>query len=196
MSMVPTILNAINRILGIERLKSPDLKCMMVSAAPISDETALEAYEIFGDAMYQGYGQTEVLPVATMVPRQWLAKDVPGSQPLRACGVPLPFAELEIRDENNKPIDGQMQGFWNDPKATAERMVDGWAKTGDIGRLDANGCLYMLDRADDVVTSGGFNIYPAELENVIAGSSSDRERNLSGSAPFISATTNGRARSF
>jgi acyl-CoA synthetase (AMP-forming)/AMP-acid ligase II len=56
MFMVPTMLNAINRIPGIERLKFPDLKCMMVSAAPISDEKALKAPEIFGDAMYQGYG--------------------------------------------------------------------------------------------------------------------------------------------
>jgi acyl-CoA synthetase (AMP-forming)/AMP-acid ligase II len=152
---------------------------MTVSAAPISDETALKAYEIFGDAMYQGYGQTEVLPVAMMGPRQWFAK-VPGSEPLRACGMPLPFAQIQIWDEDNKPVpagesgeivakaEGQMTGFWNDPKATAERIVDGWVKTGDIGRLDANGYLYMLDRVDDMVISGGFNIYPAELENVIA----------------------------
>ncbi|MEA2801954.1 MAG: hypothetical protein QOE49_2049, partial [Rhodospirillaceae bacterium] len=66
MFMVPTILNAINRIPGIESVRFPHLKCMLVSAAPISDETALKAYEIFGDAMYQGYGQTEVLPVAMM----------------------------------------------------------------------------------------------------------------------------------
>ena len=180
MFMVPTILNAINRIPGIESARFPHLKCMLVSAAPISDETALKAYEIFGDAMYQRYGQTEVLPVAMMGLRQWFAKDVPGSQPLRACGMPLPFAELQIWNENNKPVppgesgeivaktEGQMQGFWNNPQATAERIVDGWVKTGDIGRLDENGYLYMLDRADDMVISGGFNIYPAELENVIA----------------------------
>lgn len=180
MFMVPTILNAINRIPGIEKRKFPHLKCMLVSSAPIADETALKAYEIFGDAMYQGYGQTEVLPVAMMGPRQWFARDVPGSQPLRACGMPLPFAQLQIWDEDNNPVppgeageivaktEGQMQGFWNNPTATAERIVDGWVKTGDIGRLDANGYLYMLDRADDMVISGGFNIYPAELENVIA----------------------------
>jgi acyl-CoA synthetase (AMP-forming)/AMP-acid ligase II len=179
MFMVPTILNAINRIPGIETRRFPHLKCMTVSAAPISDETALKAYEIFGDAMYQGYGQTEVLPVAMMGPRQWFAK-VPGSEPLRACGMPLPFAQIQIWDEDNKPVppgesgeivakaEGQMTGFWNDPKATAERIVNGWVKTGDIGRLDANGYLYMLDRVDDMVISGGFNIYPAELENVIA----------------------------
>ena len=125
--MVPTMLNAINRIPGIERQKFPDLECMMVSTAPISDETVPKAYEIFGDAMYQGYGQTEILPVAMMGPRQWFAKDVAGSQLLRS--------------------------------STAERMVDGWGKTGDIGRLDANGCLYMLDRADDMVILGGFNIH-------------------------------------
>ena len=180
MFMVPTILNAINRIPGIESRRFPDLKCMMVSAAPISDETALKAHEIFGDAMYQGYGQTEVLPVAMMGPRQWFAKDMPGSAPLRACGMPLPFAQIQIWDEDNKPVppgatgeivaktEGQMQGFWNNPQATAERIVDGWVKTGDVGRLDENGYLYMLDRADDMVISGGFNIYPAELENVIA----------------------------
>jgi acyl-CoA synthetase (AMP-forming)/AMP-acid ligase II len=166
----PTILNAISRIPGIDQRRFPHLKCMLVSAAPISDETALKAYEIFGNAMYQGYGQTEVLPIAMMGPRQWFAKDVPGSQP-------LPFAELQIWDEDNKPVrpgetvakcEGRMRGFWNNPEATAERIVDGWVKTGDIGRLDANGYLYMLDRADDMVISGGFNIYPAELESVIA----------------------------
>ena len=63
-----------------------------------------------------------------------------------------PFAELQIWNENNRPVpgetgeivaktDGQMQGFWSNPRATAERMVDGWVKTGDIGRLDANGYL-------------------------------------------------------
>lgn len=76
--MLPTILNAMNRIPGIEQRRFPHLKCMLVSAASISDETALKAYEIFGDAMYQGYGRTEVLPVAMMgrgsgLPRMCLA---------------------------------------------------------------------------------------------------------------------------
>lgn len=178
--MVPTMLNAINRIPGIEQRTFPHLKCMMVAAAPIADDTALKAHAIFGKAMYQGYGQTEVLPVAMMGPAQWFATDIPGSTPLRACGLPLPFAQLQIWDEDNKPVpagtpgeivaktDGQMTGFWNDPKATAERMVDGWVKTGDVGYLDANGYLYMIDRVGDMIVSGGFNIYPAELENAIA----------------------------
>jgi len=65
-------------------------------------------------------------------------------------------------------VEGQMSGFWNDPKATAERIVDGWIKTGDVGYLDANGYLYMIDRAGDMIVSGGFNIYPAEIENALS----------------------------
>lgn len=179
MFMVPTMLNVINQLPGIKQRDWSKLKCMLVSAAPIADDTALKAREIFGDAIYQGYGQTEVLPIAMMGPRQWFATDVPGSQPLRACGMPLPFAQLQIWDENDQPVpvgevgeivaktDGQMKEFWNDPEATAKRIVRGWVKTGDIGRLDKNGYLYMLDRADDMIISGGYNIWPAELENVI-----------------------------
>ena len=121
--LVPTMLNAINRAPGIEQRKFPHLKCILISAAPISDETALTAHRLFGDVLYQGYGQTEVLPVAMMGPKQWFA-EVPGSQPLRACGMPLPFAQLQIWDENYRPLpsgtsgeivakaDGQMKGFW------------------------------------------------------------------------------------
>lgn len=180
MFMVPTMLNAILRVPGLRQRDFSHLKCLLITAAPIADDTALKGYEVFGKAMYQGYGQTEVLPVAIMSAAQWFARDVPGSNPLRACGVTLPFAELQIWDDNNKPLppgepgqivaktDGQMSGFWEDPKATAERMVDGWVLTGDVGMLDANGYLYMMDRANDMIVSGGYNIYPAELENAIA----------------------------
>ncbi|MFD2580125.1 class I adenylate-forming enzyme family protein [Novosphingobium colocasiae] len=61
-----------------------------------------------------------------------------------------------------------MSQFWNDPEASAERMVDGWIKTGDIGRIDINGYVYLIDRAADTIISGGYNIYPGEIERVIA----------------------------
>jgi acyl-CoA synthetase (AMP-forming)/AMP-acid ligase II len=152
---------------------------MMAAGAPITEATALAAREIFGEVLWQGYGQTEALPLTMMGPKEWFAK-IEGSQPLRSCGLPLPFADLAIWDEQNRPLpigevgeivgrcDGQMSGFWNDPEATAERIVDGWVLTGDIGRIDANGYVYVLDRAGDMIISGGFNIYPAELENVLA----------------------------
>ena len=131
--------------------------------------------------LYQGYGQTEALPVCMMGPTKWFS-EVEGSNPLRSAGRALPFAYLEIRDPEDPmrelPLgdegeiaircDGQMFGFWENEEATAERMTaDGFVLTGDIGRLDDNGYLYVLDRKDDMIISGGFNIWPAELENVI-----------------------------
>jgi acyl-CoA synthetase (AMP-forming)/AMP-acid ligase II len=176
---VPTMVNALNHEPTVRRRDWSKLKCMLIAAAPISDATALTAHEIFGDRIYQGYGQTEALLLSFMGPRQWFAA-VEGSTPLRSCGLIMPFADVEIWDENNRPVplgqpgqivartDGQMTGFWNDPEGTAQRMVDGWVLTGDIGRIDRNGYLYLLDRADDMIISGGYSIWPLELENAIA----------------------------
>ena len=179
MFMVPTMVNAVVRDNSARGRDFSGLKTLVIAAAPISDATALMAKEVFGETLYQGYGQTEVLPVSMMGPAQWFA-DVPGSTPLRSCGIPLPFAQVQIWDESNKELprgevgeivaktDGQMTGFWENPQATKERIVDGWVKTGDMGRLDANGYLYVVDRANDMIISGGYNIYPMELENVIS----------------------------
>jgi len=178
MFLVPTMVNMLNHHPAARQGDWSRLKCMQIGAAPIADDTALTAREIFGDVLWQGYGQTEAVPVTMMGPRQWFA-EVPGSEPLRACGLPLPFADLAIWDADNNPVpvgetgqivcrcDGQMTGFWNDPEATQARMVDGWVLTGDIGRIDVSGYVYVLDRAGDMIISGGFNIYPAELENVL-----------------------------
>lgn len=178
--MVPTMVNAVVHDNSARGRDFSALKCLLVAAAPIQDATALAAREVFGDVLYQGYGQTEVLPISMMNSAQWFGS-VEGSNPLRACGLALPFAEVQIWNEENQPVpanevgeivarsDGMMSEFWNNPQATAERIVDGWIKTGDLGKLDANGYLYVVDRADDMIISGGFNIWPAELENVLAG---------------------------
>jgi acyl-CoA synthetase (AMP-forming)/AMP-acid ligase II len=178
--MVPTMVNAVVHDNGARGRDFSSLKCLLVAAAPIQDATALAAREVFGDVLYQGYGQTELLPVSMMNSAQWFA-DIAGSNPLRACGLALPFSQVEIWDDDNQPLpanevgeivarsDGMMSEFWNNPEATAQRIVNGWIKTGDLGKLDANGYLYVVDRADDMIISGGFNIWPAELENVLAG---------------------------
>ncbi|MGI9477399.1 MAG: class I adenylate-forming enzyme family protein [Hyphomicrobiaceae bacterium] len=92
----------------------------------------------------------------------------------------MPFADVEIWDDDNKPLpfgevgqivaqtDGQMTGYWRDPEGSKERVVDGRVLTGDVGMIDRNGYLYLLDRADDMIISGGYNIWPMELENAIA----------------------------
>ncbi|GGM76087.1 class I adenylate-forming enzyme family protein [Dactylosporangium sucinum] len=173
-------------ILGI-LLKHPDagerdlssLKAITVSGAPIADDTIRLAYQTFGDALYTSFGQTEINPITFMHVKEWLS-EVPGSNPLRSCGRAQHFGQMKIIDpatHEELPIgqegeiaakaDGQMEAFWGDPQATEERIVDGWVFTGDVGKIDANGYLYIMDRKNDMIVSGGFNIYPAELENVI-----------------------------
>ena len=181
MFLVPSMLNALVRCPKAKSLDLPSLKVIQIGGAPIADETALLGREIFGDVLYQGYGQTEALPVCMMGPDEWFSS-VEGSNPLRSAGRALPFAYLEIRHtsdpEINLPIgiegeiaikcEGQMTGFWENKEATGERISsDGFVLTGDIGKLDENGYLYVLDRKDDMIISGGFNIWPAELENII-----------------------------
>ena len=175
---VPTMLADIAHRVGGLRQDLPDLKVVMVSGAPISAKTARAAHDVFGDTLFQMYGQTEAVPVTFMGPKEWF-RELPGSDPLVSAGRVMPFAELEIRDDENRPVqpgeegeialrcEGQMTGLWDDPGQTAERLREGWVLTGDIGRLDENGYLYVIDRKDDMIVSGGFNIWPAELERVI-----------------------------
>lgn len=181
MFLVPAMLNALARHPSTAQRDWSRLKVIQIGGAPITDETALLGREVFGPVLYQGYGQTEALPVCMMGPDEWFS-EVEGSNPLRSAGRALPFAYLQIRDtddsERQLPLghegeiaikcDGQMLGFWDNEQATSERMTsDGFVLTGDIGRLDDNAYLYVLDRKDDMIISGGFNIWPAELENVI-----------------------------
>jgi len=181
MFLVPAMLNALARHPSATQRDWSRLKVIQIGGAPITDETALLGRDVFGMVLYQGYGQTEALPVCMMGPEEWFS-EVEGSNPLRSAGRALPFAYLQIRDaedpERELPLgdegeiaikcDGQMLGFWDNDRATAERMTsDGFVLTGDIGRLDENAYLYVLDRKDDMIISGGFNIWPAELENVI-----------------------------
>jgi acyl-CoA synthetase (AMP-forming)/AMP-acid ligase II len=175
---VPTMVADLVRIADGKPLDLPELKVVMISGSPISERTALAAHGVFGDTLYQMYGQTEAVPVSFMGPRTWFSES-PGSTPIRAAGQVMPFAELEIRDDDNNPLpigqegeiaircEGQMTGIWDDPELTDYRLRDGWVLTGDIGRLDENGFLYVVDRVDDLIVSGGFNIWPAELEQTI-----------------------------
>ncbi|MEO6123498.1 MAG: AMP-binding protein [Ilumatobacteraceae bacterium] len=181
MFLVPAMLNSLAREATAADRDWSQLKVIQIGGAPINDDTALLGRKVFGDVLYQGYGQTEALPVCMMGPNEWFS-EVEGSNPLRSAGRALPFAYLQIRDPENSEreleigeegeiaisCDGQMLGFWDNDEATRERMTsDGFVLTGDIGRLDHNGYLYVLDRKDDMIISGGFNIWPAELENVI-----------------------------
>jgi acyl-CoA synthetase (AMP-forming)/AMP-acid ligase II len=178
---VPTMLSDLIKAVdnGTAALRPmPKLKGFVLGGAPINRRTTLRAKELLDGKLHQMFGQTECVPGTWLGPGDWFA-DIEGSDQIVSCGRPLPYTEVEIRDENNQPLpvgesgeialrsDGQMVCIWGDPELTAQRLVDGWVLTGDIGKFDANGYLYLQDRKDDMIISGGFNIWPAELEQVI-----------------------------
>lgn len=178
--VAPTMARDILAVPGVKDMDWSAMKVILIGAAPITETDVRRAHEVWGDAICQLYGQSEGVPVCVTMGRDWTAS-VPGSQPMRSLGKVHPFCEVEIRDlENHLPVphgtegeicfrnDGQMPGYWQNPEASEKTIIRGFIHTGDIGYLDENGYLYMCDRKDDMIISGGFNIWPTELENVIA----------------------------
>jgi acyl-CoA synthetase (AMP-forming)/AMP-acid ligase II len=178
MFVVPTMLQAWLHVPGVEQRDWSALKAIHIGGASIAPETVLRAREIFGDVIWNAYGSTEAVTAAMMGPREYFAT-VEGSEPLSAVGRVHPWAELEIRDDDNQPLpigeegeiaircEAAMSGYWDNEEATRRTLVDGWVMSGDIGRIDKNGYLYLLDRKGDMIISGGFNIYPTDIENAL-----------------------------
>ena len=178
MFAVPTLISDV--VAEADKLRRPydKVKAIVIGGSPMLPQTAVKAHEIFGDTLHQMYGQTEATPVVWMTSKEWF-RTIEGSEPLIAAGKVMPFARIEIRDDDNRPLppgavgelalqtDGQISEIWNSPELTKQRIVDGWIITGDIGRIDDNGYLYLSDRKDDLIITGGFNVWPAELELVI-----------------------------
>lgn len=178
--LAPSMVAALANDPSVPSRRFPRLRCILTGGGPITDATINASRRAFGEVLYQVYGQTEATPLTFMTPKEWFA-EAAGSAPLRSAGRAMPYARLQVRDvESGRPlaagavgeiyaqVEAQMSGYWNDARRSAETLIDGWVKTGDIGRIDGNGYLYVLDRADDMIVSGGFNIWPAELETVIA----------------------------
>jgi acyl-CoA synthetase (AMP-forming)/AMP-acid ligase II len=168
------------RLPGVRERDFSALKVMSTGTAPIKMETIQLAREVFGDhTLWQLYGGTEAAPTAVMGPTEWFAQ-LPDADPLLASGRVGPWAEIEARDGEGRTLpvgevgeiwvraDCTIESFYNSPEETAERFREGFVSTGDLGRIDRHGYLYLVDRKNEVIVSGGFNIFPTELENVIA----------------------------
>lgn len=178
--MAPTMVLDLLQVAGMEKRDWSAMKVLLIGAAPITEATVLKAHAVWGNAICQLYGQTEAVPASITMASDWI-KQVTGSQPTRSLGKVHPFCEVEIRDPETHEtlpfgaegeicirVAGQMPGYWKNPESTAKTLIRGFVHTGDMGYMDENGYFYMFDRKDDMILSGGYNIWPMELENVLA----------------------------
>lgn len=159
------------------------LRYFVHGAAPMSVEKVKRAIEVFGPVMMAAYGQTEAFAgVAFARPDERVRDGIPLSDKrLDSCGRPYPLIAVEIRGTDDKAVprgeggeicvrgDLVMKGYYKQPDKTAETIIDGWLHTGDVGHLDDEGYLHITDRTKDMIISGGFNVYPSEIEQVIWG---------------------------
>ncbi|WP_148358596.1 class I adenylate-forming enzyme family protein [Peribacillus simplex] len=178
--MVPTMLY---RLLDQTKKMEYDMSSMrniFYGASPISQKRLKEAFEVFGPIMRQQYGMTECNIVITRLSKSahlWAYHN--NSEILKSCGKPCIFTEVRLIDEDGndvKPSElgeiivkspAMMVGYYQRPDLTQEYIRDGWFYTGDIGKWDESGYLYIVDRKKDMIITGGMNVYSSEVERVV-----------------------------
>ncbi|MEW9674065.1 class I adenylate-forming enzyme family protein [Ammoniphilus sp. 3BR4] len=171
--LVPTMVNLMIHEESFRLRDLSSLRTINMAGAPMAAEKIKDALALLGPKIVETYGQVEAPMTITMMPRDEL-----GNRP-DSCGAIGPFVDVKIVDDQGvELLDGQvgevicrgslvMKGYWNQPEATAETLKDGWLHTGDLGWLDAQGYLRIVDRKKDVIISGGANVYPREVEEVL-----------------------------
>ena len=154
------------------------METIFYGASPMSPTRLAEGIEKWGQVFYQFFGQSECpMVIANM---RKADHDLSKPERLSSCGRPTPWVHLALIDnEGNQVADGEpgeicirgpliMKGYKDMPEQTAEAFEGGWLHTGDVGRLDEDGFLYIVDRTKDMIVTGGFNVFPREVEDVLA----------------------------
>src|SRR5271156_1396556 len=171
-SGVNTLFNALLHTPGFETVDFSALRVTFAGGMALQGVVAARWKEVTGCIVTQGWGLTETSPIATANPT---GLDFNGS-----IGLPVPSTDVSIRDDAGKelPTNGTgeicvfgpqvMRGYWNRPDETEQVMFGDWLRTGDIGRIDDKGFVYIEDRKKDMILVSGFNVYPNEVESVVA----------------------------
>jgi long-chain acyl-CoA synthetase len=180
---VPTMLTMLLDHPGFDDADLSSLRHIQYAASPISPELQRRVLDAFECDIAQFYGMTEAAPTVTHL----TPADHRSGERLRSMGAPVPGVQVQVRDPlGNALPPGEigelwirggnvMLGYWNRPHDTAEALVDGWYRSGDIAYADESGYLYMVDRAKDMIITGGENVYSIEVESVLAEHPSVRE---------------------
>jgi long-chain acyl-CoA synthetase len=187
--LVPAVLQFMLMVPGVDDADYSSLKVFVYGASPISEEVLARSVAMFKCKFWQAYGLTETTGAVVNLPPEDHDLSGPNRHRLRSCGVAGPGVEIRIVDTDTV-ADGSsgrscevgevgeiwirttqvMKGYWRQPEETAKSITaDGWFRSGDAGYVDADGYLYIHDRVKDMIVSGGENVYPAEVENVLMG---------------------------
>jgi len=178
--LVPTM---INMLVNFPRLSEYDLSKLhrlLYGASPMPEAVILKALEVIPHVnFYQAYGQTEASPVITVMEPRYHTVSGPFAGKIQGAGRAVAGVDLVILDEEGNRVEtgevgevcirgeNVMLGYWNLPEITAEALRGGWLHTGDGGRLDEEGMLFIVDRVKDMIVSGGENVYSAETEQAV-----------------------------
>ncbi len=180
--IVPTHLVTMLALPKINQFDLKSLKRIWYAASPMPTELLKRGMERFGPIFMQGYGQSESGPEITFFPKKFhqvFDKSVEEKKILASCGKPCIGVHVRIVDENNNDVGPHIVGevvvqskmvmveYWHKPEETRDVMVDGWLHTGDMGYYDEKGYIYLVDRKKDMIVTGGENVYPREVEEVL-----------------------------
>jgi acyl-CoA synthetase (AMP-forming)/AMP-acid ligase II len=177
--MVPTMIKLVADHPKAAGADLSSLKWVIYGGSPMYVEDLRKALSLFGNVFVQLFGQTESPMTGTILRAQEHVLDGPLAARLASCGRARAGVQIRIVDEADDPVPAGevgeicirggsvMKGYWERPEETAETLRGGWLHTGDVGKMDEAGYVYILDRTKDMVISGGLNIYPREIEEVL-----------------------------
>lgn len=179
--MVPAMINMILLHPGVKEYDLSSLKRIFYGAAPMSKAGIRQAIELFGPILIQGYGMTETTSFTTMLTAKDHINALEGGHEdrLGSCGRPIFETEVKVVGEDGEEVPpGQlgeiivrgadvMMGYYKEPELTKKVLQNGWIYSGDIATRDSQGYIYIRDRKSETIISGGFNVYPSEIEQVL-----------------------------
>jgi fatty-acyl-CoA synthase len=174
---VPTMIYVLLDHPALNTTDLSSLELVLYGASAMSPSRLVEGIERIGPVFSQLYGQTECYPVSVLRKND---HDPKTPELFLSCGFPIAACEVKILDDDDREVATGKAGeicvraphvmaeYWKRPETTAETLKNGWLHTGDIARADERGYMFILDRKKDMIVSGGFNIFPREIEDVLS----------------------------